>query len=90
MKTQKHDISVSLPLFQRVFDPKEQAAGMAISVDDFETLRCAYRVMLSRLMQTVPGIVPERSALGGFSNGGHATALLLAGKDEFTLENFRQ
>lgn len=83
-------IAVSLPLFQRVFDPKEQAGGIGIGVDDFETLRVAYRTMLTKLMQAVPGIVAERSALGGFSNGAHATALLVAGKDEFTLEHFRQ
>jgi hypothetical protein len=83
-------IAVSMPLFQRVFDPKEQANGIAMGVDDFETLRTAYRTMLGRLMKAVPGIVAERSTLGGSSNGGHATALLIAGKDEFTLEHFRQ
>jgi hypothetical protein len=83
-------IAVSMPLFQRVFDPKEFLGGVAIAVDDFETLRRAYRTMLGRLMQAVPGIVAERSTLGGSSNGGHATALLIAGRDEFTLEHFRQ
>ncbi len=83
-------IAVSLPLFQRVFDPRESLGGVAISVDDFETLRNAYRTMLGRLMEEVPGIVAERSTLGGSSNGAHATALLVAGRDEFTLEHFRQ
>jgi hypothetical protein len=83
-------IAVSLPLFQRVFNPKEQANGIAMGVDDFETLRTAYRTMLGKLMKAVPGIVAERSTLGGSSNGAHATALLIAGKDEFTLEHFRQ
>ena len=83
-------IAVSLPLFQRVFDTNEVAGGMGIGVDDFDTLRSAYRVMLGRLLETVPGIVAERSTLGGFSNGAHATALLIAGRDEFTLEHFRQ
>jgi hypothetical protein len=46
--------------------------------------------MLTKLMKAVPGIVTERSTLGGSSNGGHATALLIAGGDEFTLEHFRQ
>lgn len=83
-------IAVTLPLFQRVYDPKEEAKGMALGVDDFVTLRQAYRTMLSRLMKEVPGIVAEGSAVGGFSNGAHATALLIAGKDEFTLAHFRQ
>lgn len=83
-------VVVALPLFQRVFDPTEDAKGMALGVDDFDTLRQAYHTMLGRLIREVPGIVPEGSALGGFSNGAHATALLLAGHDEFTLEHFRQ
>lgn len=83
-------IAVSMPLFQRVFDPKQFLGGVAITVDDFETLRGAYRTMLGKLMKAVPGIVTERSTLGGSSNGGHATALLIAGGDEFTLEHFRQ
>ena len=83
-------IVVALPLFQRVIDAKESAGGMGLGVDDFEILRHAYRTMLGRLMQAVPGIVAERSTLGGFSNGAHATALLVSGKDEFTLEHFCQ
>ena len=79
-----------MPLFQRVFDPEESFGGLFIGVDDFEVLRNAYRTMLVKLMQAVPGIVAERSTLGGFSNGGHTTALLIAGRDEFTLEHFRQ
>ena len=83
-------VVVGLPLFQRAFDPTEEAKGMALGVDDFDTLRNAYRIMLGKLMQSVPGIVAEGSAMGGFSNGAHATALLIAGHDEFTLEHFRQ
>jgi len=83
-------IAVSMPLFQRVFDPKQFLGGVAITVDDFEALRSAYRTMLGKLIKAVPGIVAERSTLGGSSNGGHATALLIAGGDEFTLEHFRQ
>lgn len=83
-------VVVALPLFQRVFDTNEVAGGIGIGVDDFETLRSAYRTMLGKLIQTVPGIVTERSTLGGFSNGAHAAGLLIAGKDEFTMEHFRQ
>jgi predicted esterase len=52
-----------------------------VTIDDFETVSRAYRVMLQELFDTVPYIAPERSALGGFSNGAHTTALLLAGQD---------
>lgn len=83
-------VVVAMPLFQRVFDTNEVAGGIGIGVDDFETLRSAYRTMLGKLIQTVPGIVAERSTLGGFSNGAHATGLLVAGRDEFTMEHFRQ
>lgn len=84
-------IVVSLPLFQRAYDRQEQpGGGVGITVDDFEVLRSSYRAMLGRLMQSVTNIAPERSALGGFSNGAHAAALLVSGRDEFTLEHFRQ
>jgi predicted esterase len=45
--------------------------------------------MFQKLFDTVPNITPERSALGGFSNGGHAVGVLLAGQDEFILSHFR-
>jgi predicted esterase len=45
--------------------------------------------MLQKLLDGVPNITPERSVFGGFSNGAHTTALLLAGQDEFTLNHFR-
>ena len=83
-------VVVALPLFQRAFDTNEVAGGIGMGIDDFETLSSAYRTMLGKLLQTVPGIVTERSTLGGFSNGAHATALLVAGRDEFTMEHFRQ
>lgn len=83
-------VAVSMPLFQRTFDPKQMLGGIALTIDDFETLRAAYRTMLRRLLGAVPGLVAERSAIGGFSNGAHAAALLVAGGDEFTLEHFRQ
>ncbi len=79
-------ICANLPLFKRAFDKTD---GGLVTVDDFETVGRAYRVMLQKLFDTVPNITPERSALGGFSNGAHTTALLLAGQDEFVLRHFR-
>jgi hypothetical protein len=58
-------------------------------MDDFEIVSHAYRIMLQKLLDAVPNITPERSALGGFSNGAHTTAVLLAGQDKFILDNFR-
>src|SRR5262249_35437608 len=63
--------------------------GVGISIDDFSTLSRCYRVMFQRLFDAVPNITPERSTLGGFSNGGHAVGVLLAGQDEFVLSHFR-
>jgi hypothetical protein len=82
-------VAVSMPLFKRSLDRKEPYGGLMVSMDDFETISLAYRAMLNRLFQAVPNIKPERSAMGGFSNGGHTTAVLLAGQDEFVLSHFR-
>jgi hypothetical protein len=60
-----------------------------VSMDDFETISRAYRAMLAKLFEAVPNLKAERSAMGGFSNGGHTTAVLLAGQDEFILSHFR-
>jgi predicted esterase len=79
-------ICANLPLFKRTFDKTD---GGLVTVDDFETVSRAYRAMLQKLFDTVPNITPERSALGGFSNGAHTTALLLAGHDDFILRHFR-
>ena len=79
-------ICASLPLFKRAFEKRD---GVLVTVDDFETAGRAYQIMFQKLLDTVPNIAPERSALGGFSNGAHMTALLLAGQDDFILSHFR-
>ena len=79
-------ICANLPLFKRRFDKK---AGGLVSVDDFETISHACRVMLQKLFDVVPNITPERSAFGGFSNGAHTIGLLVAGQNEFILRHFR-
>ena len=81
-------ICVSLPLFKRTFDTNE-AGGLLISMDDFQTVSTAYRPMLQRLLDTVPNIATEGNAFGGGSNGAHVTAVLLAGQDDFILRHFR-
>ena len=47
-----------------------------------------YRKMLTRLAQLVPNIDPAHSVLGGFSNGGHATAGLIEQSDGEVLKLF--
>jgi hypothetical protein len=44
--------------------------------------------MLQKLLDAVPNVERERSAIGGFSNGAHATAALIAGGDKFIREHF--
>src|SRR5439155_17466373 len=51
-------ICVTLPLFKRSFDKDE---GALVSMDDFPTIANAYRVMIQKLLDTVPNITPERS-----------------------------
>ena len=80
---QRDFICANLPLFKRTND------GALVSLDDFETVSRAYRPMLQRLFDTVPNIASERSVFGGFSNGAHTTALLVAGQDEFILRHFQ-
>jgi predicted esterase len=82
-------ICVHLPVFKRTVDRNEPWRGLLVSMEDFETLSCAFRVMLGELFAAVSNIDPERSAIGGFSNGGYATAVLLAGQDDFILHHFR-
>lgn len=56
---------------------------------DFKPLSEAYDAMLKKLFETVPNTTVERSAIGGFSNGAHATGVLLAGQDKFLMEHFQ-
>lgn len=79
-------ICVNLPLFKHTDSTNDDRE---ISMDDFQTLSQCYRVMLQKLFDKVPNIMPKRSALGGFSNGGHAVGVLLAGQDAFILSHFR-
>lgn len=76
-------ICVNLPLFKRTNDKT------VIALDDFEIVSRAHRSMLQKLFETVPNITPERSVFGGFSNGAHTSAVLIAGQDEFLLRHFQ-
>lgn len=94
-------IAVNMPLFKdhSASNPPLlqgidlRAVGVSTSrlifPSDAAKLSQAYRVMLQKLFDTVPNIAVERSTFGGFSNGAHATAALLAVKDEMLLRHFR-
>ena len=91
-------VTVSLPLFKDwkdssgpkipmppgvTIDPKSM-----VTINDAAILGSSYKVMLQKLLNTVPNITVEHSTFGGFSNGAHATAALIAGKNEFILGHF--
>lgn len=82
-------ICVHLPTFKNSYDQSEPWKGIIMTMSDYPVMSEACRVMLRRLFDLIPNIDIERSALGGFSNGGYATAILLAGHDEHILDNFR-
>jgi hypothetical protein len=75
-------------LFKRSFDTNE-AGGLLISMEDFDTISRSYRMMLQKLLDAVPNISSTRSVLGGVSNGAHTAGVLVAGQDEFILRQFR-
>jgi predicted esterase len=87
-------IAVNLPLFKEANAKPPTVAGLPINLGDLvnsndaAVLGSSYRVMLEKLAQTIPNIAVEHSTLGGFSNGAHATSVLIAAKDEFILSHF--
>ena len=88
--TQDRDfIIVTMPLFKRIVDRREPHEGLMISLDDLPVLAESYRTMLDELRATIPNIDARHSVLGGFSNGAHATALLVSGQDATTLSHYR-
>ena len=83
-------IGVSLPLFKKDLDRTEKYGGILLSAfDDYPLIARCYRRMLGELLAAVPNIAPGAGAIGGFSNGGHTTALLLSAVDPFILKHFR-
>lgn len=83
-------VVAALPLFKRELDPREIHGGLLLGAgDDRPLLARCYRTMLGALLRAVPNLDFARSALGGFSNGAHAAALLLSAMDRFVLRHFR-
>jgi len=79
-------VMVNMPLFKRIHRPENNPG---VTIDDFEILSRSYRTMLTRLFDAITNTTEARSVFGGFSNGAHATALLVAGQDDFILRHFR-
>lgn len=83
-------VLVSMPLFKRQVDKTERFNGILLSAEDLPTLAGAYKTMLGKLYETVPNTDPIGSVIGGFSNGGNALAVLLAGHDPTITAHFRR
>ncbi len=82
-------IAVTLPLFKKELDSEEIHGGLLIGAcDDLPLISRCYRKMLGKLKSALPDIDWQRSALGGFSNGAHSTAMLLCAVDRFILSHF--
>ena len=80
-------IYVNLPLFKRSYTGTNDSR--VVTMEDYDAMSRAYRVMLQKLFDRVPNITRERSAFGGFSNGAHALGVLLLNRDEFILKHFQ-
>ena len=63
-----------------------QFSGCALRLQSYDV---ATHTATLILLDAVPNITPERSTLGGFSNGANTTGVLLAGQDDFILRHFR-
>ena len=75
-------ISINLPLFKsKVARLKKDESNYwmraFIEDKDYKAIWAAYRVILKRIYEAVPNIDVSRTAMGGFSNGAHITAVLL-------------
>lgn len=75
-------VCMNLPLFKQDLAPMEPGESnkwsrMLITDADNEVIWSAYSVMLARLFRAVPNLDRRHVFVGGFSNGGHTTAVLL-------------
>lgn len=89
LTSERDFIAVNMPLFKKALDPTEIHNGVLVQAfDDYPIISRCYRKMLSALLRAVPNIDPDRSVIGGLSNGAHTTALLLSAVDPFILNHF--
>jgi hypothetical protein len=78
-------ISVSLPLFKT----GDTSGGLPfVNLDDYVEIGPAYTKMLQKLLDTVPNVDTSKSAMCGFSNGGHTIADILIKQEPFFMKTF--
>lgn len=75
-------ICINLPLFKQRLprlkkDESNYWSRSFVKDSDYPAIWAAYKVMLKRVYSEIPNIDVSRSAMGGFSNGAHTTAVLL-------------
>ncbi|GEM_PF-1169000 len=75
-------VCMNLPLFKQTLEPlrknmKNEWSRLYISDGDSDSIWRAYAVMLARLFSAAGNLDRRNVFLGGFSNGGHTTAVLL-------------
>lgn len=82
-------IAASLPLFKKTVDRSEVADGFIVSMEDYQTISKAYRIMLGKLFELVPNIDYEKSSMVGFANGAITVGVLVSNHDDFILTHFK-
>jgi hypothetical protein len=83
-------VAANFPLFKTTKnDEAEPWGGVRIGFEDYPVMSRAYVAILRRIHETIPNIDRKRSLLGGYSNGGHATAMMLSALDPNILESFQ-
>lgn len=80
-------IVASFPLFKENYDT-DQRWPFVVGVEDLQTVSSAYETILDRLREIIPNIDPNRSIIGGHSNGAKTLGVLLSGLDENILDSF--
>lgn len=78
-------VCVSVPLFKapgfEAKEPNVPGPGFIMVAEDGKYMWPFFKTMLEKLEVTVPNLDPKCRVLGGFSNGAHATAVLIDGSD---------
>ena len=88
-------ICVNFPLFKDSLEALESDSSnywsrIGISYDDSDVIWNAYKIMLEKLYEILPNIDRNNTFLGGFSNGGHTTAVLLNRPGPEILKHFNK
>ena len=83
---------INLPLYKKSLEPLRADQSnfwdrLYIGNDDSDAIWNAYRHMLPRLFAAIPNLDRRNVFWGGFSNGGHTTAILL-NRSDMELTNY--